>query len=211
MRSRAINWTVLAAISGLIWGCGGDDGDDPDNGGGGKCAITACGGDPVGDWKVDDVCVSDSQKVFASIVNDPACATALKSSSDPTASGNYKLGNDNNAMSTIVVSGTGMFSFNDACTKALGLGSTATTDCPKIEEAFKKEKGVKSATCSPAGANCDCTIAMDISLAGSSSYTKSGNELTVGGLKQPFCVEGGKTLELEMSSFGATLSFTMSK
>lgn len=213
MRLRAIKWTVLAAVASFIWACGGDDSDDGaagSGGGGGMCSIKACGGDPVGEWTVTDVCVSNPSKLFAATVNADACSAALKSATGIDGSGGYKLGADKNAMSSIVVSGTAMFSFNDACAKALGIGEVAATDCAKIQDAFKKEKATKSATCAAAGANCDCTIASDISLAGSGSYTVSGTEITISSLKQPFCVEGNK-LQIETTQSGASLSFTLTK
>lgn len=211
-RLRATRLGVLAAVSGLLLACGGDDGEDPGGtaGTGGKCPIDACGGDPAGTWKVDSLCVSDEQKLFAATVNQPACSNALKSVENVSGSGEYKLGADKNAMSTIVVSGTGKFSFNDACVKALGIGQAAATDCSKIEGEFKKESAVKSATCAAAGSNCDCTIESDISLAGNGSYTVSNNQITVSGLTQPFCVEGNK-LELQATRAGTTLLFTLSK
>ncbi len=211
MRLRATRLGVLAAVSGLLLSCGGDDGEDPPGETpSGKCPIDACGGDPAGTWKVDDLCVSDEQKLFAATVNQAACSTALKSVENVSGSGEYKLGADKNAMSSIVVSGTGKFSFTDACVKALGVGSSAATDCAKIEGEFKKESAVKSATCAAAGANCDCAITSDISLAGTGSYTVSNNQITVSGLTQPFCVEGNK-LELQATRSGTTLSFTLSK
>ena len=214
MRSRAIKLTILAAVTSFIWACGGDDSDDGGGGGGGgsgeMCSIKACGGDPAGDWTVTDVCVSNPTKLFAATVNAEACASALKTATNIKGSGGYKLGTDKSAMSTIAVSGTAMFSFNDACAKALGIAEVAATDCAKIQEAFTKEKAVKSANCAAAGANCDCTITSDISLAGNGSYTVSGTELTVMSLKQPFCVDG-KELSIQTTASGATLTFTLSK
>jgi len=216
MRLRATRLGVLAAVTGLLLACGGDDGDGDGaagkggSGGSGKCPIDACGGDPAGTWKVNNLCVSDEQKLFAATVNQAACSSALQSVDNVSGSGEYKLGADKNAMSTIVVSGTGKFSFTDGCVKALGIGQTAATDCAKIEGEFKKESAVKSVTCAAAGSNCDCTITSDISLAGNGSYTVSGNQVTVNGLTSPFCVEGN-TLELQATRSGTTLLFTLSK
>lgn len=212
MQLRAIRVGVLAAVSGLLLACGGDDGGgDGSNGGGdGKCPIDACGGDPAGTWTVQNICVSDEQKLFAATVNQAACSSALKNVENVSGSGEYTLGADKNAMSSIVVSGTGNFSFNDACVKALGVGQSAAGDCAKVEAEFKKESAVKSVTCAAAGANCDCTIATDISLAGTGSYSVSGNNLTVRGITQPFCVEGN-TLEIQANQSGTVVSITLKK
>jgi hypothetical protein len=218
MRLRAIRLGVLAAVTGLFLGCGGDDGGDSDGTGGkagsdaSKCpSFKACGGDPTGDWTVDDVCASNEGKLFASTVNQPACASALQSVSNVKGSGEYKLGADKNAMSTIMVSGSAKFSFNDACAKALGIADKAGSECTsKIEAAFKKESAVKSATCMAAGANCDCTIDSTLSFAANASYTVNGNNLMVSGLTQPFCVEGGK-FTVQAAQGGETVTFTLSK
>jgi hypothetical protein len=217
MRLRAIRLGVLAALTGLFLGCGGDDGGGGDDGkagnsGGGDCpSFKACGGDPVGDWKVDDVCASNEAKLFAATVNQPACSSALQSVMNVQGSGEYKLGADKNAMSTIMVSGTAKFAFNDACAKALGIADSAGSECTsKIEAAFKKESAVKSATCTAAGAECNCTIDSTLSFAGNGSYTVSNNNLMVSGLTQPFCVEGSK-LTVQASQGGETVTFTLSK
>src|SRR5262245_2713327 len=118
MRSR---FRIIGVLAVVLSACGGDDGDDSNGGGGGtggggKCpSFTACGGEPVGNWTAEDVCVSDPGAFFQMAVNQPACKNALKDSTDPEASGSYNLGADKKANSTIVVSGTGTFSFDDAC------------------------------------------------------------------------------------------------
>jgi hypothetical protein len=203
---------------GLFLSCGGDDGSDGmdgkagSGGSGGKCpSFKACGGDPTGDWTVDDVCASNEGKLFAATVNQPACSSALQSVSNVKGSGEYKLGADKNAMSSIMVSGSAKFSFNDACAKALGIADNAASECTsKIEAAFKKESAVKSAACTATGSNCDCTIDSTLSFAGNGSYTVSGNNIMVSGLTQPFCVEGGK-LTVQASQGGETVTFTLSK
>jgi hypothetical protein len=222
MRLRAIRLGVLAAVSGLVLACGGDDsGDDPSAGRGGNggagtgsgdtcAALKPCGGDPVGNWTVEDLCVKGPEKLFAATINQPACSAALKSTKDIDGTGMYQLGADKNAMSTISVSGTAEFSFNDACVKALSIAQSAASECAKVEAEFKKQSAVKSAVCAAAGSSCDCTITSDVSFAGSGSYTVSNNQIMVSGLTQPFCVAGSK-LSLESSYAGSTLTFTLTK
>jgi hypothetical protein len=215
MRLRAIRLGVLAAVSGLVLACGGDDGGDSTGGAGSggsdTCpAFKSCGGDPSGTWTVDTLCVTDPQKLFAATVNQAACSTALKSVKDVDGSGGYVLGADKNAMSTIVVSGTASFSFSDACVKALQIAQSAATECAKVEAEFSKESAVKSASCTAAGANCDCTISSEISLAGNGSYTVSNNQIMVSGLIQPFCV-ASDTLTIQTTRAGTNLTFTLKK
>jgi hypothetical protein len=216
MRLRAIRLGVLAAVSGLVLACGGDDGGDKPAGGAGtngsdECpAFKSCGGDPAGEWTVDNLCVTEPQGLFAATVSQAACSSALKGVKDVDGSGTYKLGADKNAVSGIIVSGTASFSFSDACAKALGVAQSAASECPKIEAEFKKESAVKSAVCTPGGSNCDCEITSDLSLAGNGSYTVSNNEIMVSGLTQPFCVEGD-TLTIQTTRSGSTLTFTLKK
>lgn len=220
MRLRAIRLGVLAAVSGLVLACGGDDdggegtagrNGSAGTGGGDTCtALKPCGGDPVGDWTVEDVCVKEPQKLFAAAINQPACSAALKSTDNIVGSGIYQLGADKNAMSTISVSGTAEFSFNDGCVKALAIAQSAASECSKVEAEFKKQSAVKSAVCAAAGSNCDCTIMSDLSFAGNGSFTVSNNQIMVRGLTQPFCV-AGDTLSLESTQSGTTLTFTLKK
>lgn len=215
MRSRIRIVGVLAAV---LCACGGDDSDDHGghagsggSAGGGECpALQACGGDPVGDWTVDSVCVSDPSALFQAAINQPACKSALTSTSDVDASGSYKLGMDMKAVSTIVVSGTGQFSFDDACVKALGVAQSAAGECSKIQTELGKTSGVKSATCMAKAPKCDCTVSLETSLAGSGMYTVANNKITVNGMMQPFCVQTNK-LSIETSANGVSSTFKMSK
>jgi hypothetical protein len=216
MRSRIILIGVLAAVSSGAWGCG-DSGDDakPGNtagmGGGGDCpALKACGGDPVGDWTVDDVCVANPGGLFEATVNQPDCKNALKETGPISATGGYNLTADKKAVSTISVSGSGTFLFNDACVKALGVAQSAASECSKIQTELGKQSGVKSATCTAKAPNCECVVNLTTSLMGMGTYTVADNKLTVNGVAQPFCVEGGK-LTIEPTSAGVTAKFTMSK
>jgi hypothetical protein len=215
MRLRAISLGVLAAVSGLVLACGGDDsGGDTGgagSGGGNSCpAAKTCGGDPAGDWTVDSVCVSNPDMLFAATVNQPACSSALKSVKNVDGSGSYKLGTDKNAMSTISVSGIGQFSFTDACVKALGIAQSAASECSKVKDEFSKQSAVKNATCTATGGNCDCSIESTIPLAGMGSYTVSGSNLMVSGATQQFCVESSM-LTIQAKQSGTTLTFTLTK
>lgn len=214
MRLRAIKLGVLAAVLGLGLGCGGDDDDTGGDGNGnsnGNCpAFKSCGGDPTGNWTSDDVCVSNPEKVFAATVNQAACSSALKSVKDVGTSGEYQLGSDKNFNSSIVVSGTANFSFSDACIKALGIGTSAAGDCSKVQSEFMKQNGVKSASCSASGGNCDCEITSDLGEPSKGSYAVSGTNITASGVAEPFCVSGNE-LKLQLSQGGTTLTFTLSK
>ena len=216
MRSRAILIGVLAAVSSGTWSCGGDDSDStPSNnaghGGSEDCpALQACGGDPVGDWKVDDVCLANPEDLFDAFANQPECKNSLTHTEPIEASGGYNLGSDKKAVSTISVKGSGTLSFNDACVKALGVGQSASGDCTKVQAELAKQSGVKSATCTVKAPNCECNLALEVALAGMGTYSVSGDKLTVNGTAQPFCVKDGK-LTLESTSNGVTAKFTMSK
>jgi hypothetical protein len=211
MRSRVIIIGVLAAVSSGAWGCGGDDGGDtPPNGGGNCPAVQACGGDPVGDWSSDDVCVSDPDKLFEGAVNQPECKDALTDSSAIDTSGTYSLTADKKVNSDIKLSGTGTFLFNDACVKALEVAQSAAAECSKIQAELSKQSGVKSATCTAKAPNCECVMSLETALKGMSTYTVADNKITVMGVAQPFCVQGSK-LTLQSTANGVTTTFTMSK
>lgn len=213
MRSRAIRMGVLAAMSSCFLSCGGDD-DSTSNGNDlGDCeAVEACGGNPVGDWTVDEVCVSDPKKLFAALVGDQACASSLTDVGDITGSGNYNLRDDMMAVSTLVVAATAEFAFTDACVKAIGIANSAASECAKIQTELTSDpsSGVKSATCAASGSTCNCTIASEVSLAGDGSYTVSGNNISIRNLTQPFCVSGNN-LELQTTTMGVTSTLKLHK
>ena len=212
MLSRAIRMGVLAAVSSCFLSCGGDDepGDGPNTG---DCeAVNACGGNPVGDWTIGSLCVSDPQKFFASLVGEAACADALKDTMNIEGKGNYNIRDDRMAVSTLVVSGQASFEFTDACVKALGIADSAASECAKVQTELMKDpsSGVKSATCSASGATCNCMVDSETSLAGNGSYTISGNNIEVRSLVQPFCVEGN-SLSLQTTTMGVTAVLKLSK
>jgi hypothetical protein len=215
MRSRIIIIGVLAAVSSGALGCGDDsdstNGNNAGSGGSDDCpAFTACGGDPVGDWKVDDACVANPDALFEMTVNQPECKGALKGTEGIEASGGYNLTMDKKAMSTISISGTGTFLFTDACVKALQVAQSAAGECSKIQSELGKQSGVKSATCTVKAPNCECVVSLTQSLMGMGTYSVADNKLTVGPLVQPFCVKDNK-LTLQSTSNGVTVTFTMSK
>ena len=212
MRSRAIKVGVLAAILGCFVACGGDDGEDPPaNPSLGDCPkLEACGGDPVGEWKVDGICVGNPEAFVESLVNAPACKGALKSTDDITGSGTYSVKADKSASSAITVNAVGMFSFTDACVKELKVAQSAAGECAKVQDELEKQESVESATCAAAGANCDCTVNSSQEFTGMGSYTVSGNNLNVNNLSQPFCVAGSE-MKLQTTSMGVTVQLTLTK
>jgi hypothetical protein len=161
-------------------------------------------------WNVDEACVSNPGGLFEATVNQPECKNALTDTGPVDASGGYNLTADKKAVSTISVSGSGTFLFNDACVKALGVAQSAATDSSKIQAELGKQSGVKSATCTVKAPNCECNISLTLSLAGMGTYSVADNKLTVGSLVQPFCVKDNK-LTLQSTSMGVTATFTMSK
>ncbi len=212
MRSRAIRMGVLAAMSSWIVACGGDDGEDTPSNGDNMCpSLEACGGDPVGDWTIDDICVTNPRTFFASTVGVRECADALKKTSGIEGSGMYRLTAEKMAVSTLVVTATADFEFSDACVKALGVADSAASECSKIQDELTKDSSmVKGATCTASGANCNCTVMSAVSFAANASYTVEANSIKVQNLDQPFCVQGS-TMKLKATSSGVTATLDLSK
>jgi len=202
--------SVLSSVAGSASSCGGDDAPPGGSGSGASCpAFTACGGDPVGNWTVSDVCAANLEQVFGAVVSQPACSNALMRTRDIEATGSYMIGADKQASSALTLSGTGEFLFNDACVQALGLGDSAAGQCAAIQGQFMSTAGA-SASCTVAGADCGCTISLQTPLNGSGSYSVANDKLVVDALEQPFCVEGNK-LTIQTSAFGLTATFTFTK
>ncbi len=142
-------------------------------------AATACGGDPMGTWTVDEVC---SDYDFAGLIQQ-ACAQAT--AGDPTvdATGTLAVTASNWAYE---LNGSAMIDANipQNC-NFLGCAQTASL--------IESTGGAESATCTDDGAGgCDCTATYDISTASAGSYTTDGaGTATIGtGETYYYCVAG---------------------
>jgi hypothetical protein len=213
MRSRAIRMGMLAAtILGCFAACGGDDGEEPQGPPDlGDCPkLEACGGDPVGEWTVGDICVANPAAFVESLVNDKACASALKSTRDVTGTGTYSVKADKTASSAITVSAVGEFEFTDACVKALGVAQSAASECATVQAELEKQEVVESASCTAMGATCNCTVMSEQEFTGMGSYTVAGTNLNINNLTQPFCV-AGSTMKLQTTSNEVTVQLSLTK
>jgi hypothetical protein len=222
---RGFKVGVLAAVFSVssLAACGGDDGSDDDSrggtGGGGSAGsagggsrscdtFKACGGDPVGEWTVKDVCFDNPGEVLAETLGG-TCASAFKST-EVKGSGTYAIGADMQASSMITLTATTILGFNDACVKSLGLTGTAAAECEDLEVQFKANKDFSSATCAASGALCDCTLETTTKITEAGAYTIAGNTITVKGLEQAFCASGN-TLTIQADIDGAEGSVVLTK
>jgi len=209
MRSRAISMGVLVAILGGF-ACGGDDGGEDPPPSSNCPKLEACGGDPVGDWKVGGICVENPEAFVRSLVNNSACNDVVKSTRDIEGDGTYNLKADKTGNSEITVSAVGEFAFTDACVKALSIGNSAATDCAKVQAELDKQESVASASCTASGALCNCTVMSEQTLAFMGAYSVSGSNVMVNNTTQAFCVSGN-TMKVKTTSNQVTVTLDLTK
>ena len=194
--------TLLIATCTLA-ACGDDDSSP---GGGGDCgSFSACGGDLVGDWEVQDVCFENPEALFTGAVDEPACDDAFRGL-DVDASGSYSFGDDGNGSSSVTLSMTIDTRWTEACISAIANGAEVDINeaCDALQTEYMGQAEFEAADCSVSGTACNCLLtAAERTVTGMGTYRVQGNALVDADGNNPFCVEGD-TLTLSISAEGLT-------
>jgi len=178
----------------LLAGCGNSDDD-----GGGTCGkVSACGGDIVGNWAIQDFCVDDS--LFAG-VDDSSCPESTQSVSFE-ASGSAAFNADLTYAVSLVQSFSVKYGFPRSCLTSGGV----TLTCEQLEDGIQNQISMPDspfagATCGSTSGGCSCTFdTPPVTTSESGTYTTSGSTVStmpMGGSADSgeYCVDGG-TLHL---------------
>jgi hypothetical protein len=147
--------------------------------------FTPCGGSPSGAYCYTDVCITEAE-VLGSAAS--VCPTLMITSSSGSVTGRVEFlaGMMVSRMATTHVEGT--VAVPPSCVIG-GCGTVETL----MNNALMPNG---SATCTPAGGGaCTCDIVLDANIDNTSTYTTSGNTLTVGAAGSArtydYCVESG--------------------
>jgi hypothetical protein len=180
--------TVLAMALPLV-ACGDDTTTTGGGNSGASCSgftFSACGGNPVGTWKMDLACVP-------ALLTGVACADTTSTSpitnvtATLNANGTYSISG--------TITGTGSMTLSKACLDSFATGY-AQFFCTSMTDS--------DMTCSYANDKCTCAVIANETLNETGTYTTSGNDLmttpTSGGVASTmsYCVQGS-TLTTEDS------------
>ncbi len=181
-------WTAIAAA---LLGC------SSSGGGGDECGkVAACGGNLVGTWNVVDACTSGAPTSAAN----PNCPSEMLHVSSSTVSGTMTY----NADMTYSIS----FTETASDTLTLPVSCLGTYTCETFPMTFNS---TTMATCTTAGAYCNCNVPFSVKNTTQGTYSVSGNTLTTtasnGGSSNVggggYCVSGS-TLHLLSVPMGGT-------
>jgi hypothetical protein len=148
----------------------------------GNCTgFSACGGDPIGTWKITGGCVDDT--VFDSATSQ---CPGLTSSTVVFQARGTIVADATTITRTTEVKLTATFAVPQVCKESNPLG----TKCPDLETALKVGAGLDTATCkdAAAGGGCDCDVGQTTNEATADAYTTSGNTLTSAARTFDYCV-----------------------
>ena len=175
---------ILAACS--VIGCGG--GDAPADS---RFKVQPCGGDVVGEWRVEALCVTRAalEASFAEIAAGSFCPTQTLGNDTRGASGSLALNGDLTYAMSVTVTGTTEFNVPASC---LGGASCADVSASlHAEIAAGLYLGILAGSCSGT-LNCLCHEVLSQPLSGSGTYSTAGAALTADGVlgDAQYCVQG---------------------
>ena len=183
-----------------------------------NCKVPAsCGGAVDGTWQIDSTCVVGdvAAVVGAKLGLPPACNDAYKSgTTSSTGTLSFAGGNktDNVTTTTNLVA-----KITSACASA-AIGTPMTLSaalCPLLQTALTDPSTGTTATCTFAGANCNCTVVRQTTSTAQAAYSMLGNSLTFTNGDNPmdYCVTGTSMTASQASTDlnGLTLVYTLHK
>ena len=161
-------------------------------------AFSACGGDMIGNWTLQNLCPSLEMNVDQPFNDDPACTTshtritvtAFTMHAEFTAASRYTLQFDSSGDMTLNV--------EQACLDAMAGGpSNLAAFCSQLQSDFATD--YPDIACSVTGNTCRCTGTTEMTDAELGTYTVSGNSFTTDPDDPaqnpetiPFCVDGAR-------------------
>lgn len=198
---------VLAVtLAGLV-ACSSDD-DDDGGSNSAACFFSACGGNPVGSWTVQETCSSGLSDYDEAISEDaPSCEGSTKS---------FEI--LNNTLSLEIRAGGGYISsgratvairsvFSENCLAELADRSIEVNQdyCDAIETTQRESE------CTLSGSSCDCSYEAEVPFGDAGTYELDGSSISSRGAdgqldNGEFCVDDdGSTLKIRSSEGNVTV------
>ena len=196
--------TTVALLLALA-GCGSDDdsslGDDSAG-----ARFRACGGNPVGIWKVVALEFDDASALIRQTFQDePACKDA-EGDARVSPEGTYVFGSDKSFKFVVAFTVDMDVKLNQDCLQALTLALRVNDSaCGMLEPVLEDQLGLMAASCAATTRACACSLSTsEVSASSETTYAVKGNQLfitTSSGDMRPsaFCVTGNR-LEVKVIS-----------
>ena len=176
------------------------------NGGSTCAAITPCGGDLVGTWMIQDVCLSAT----ALDTGSAACSGATFNLTPFSATGSISFKADNTMVSSAVISFHETVNYPPSC--------YTEAQCTAFVDLLSTQASVSNAHCSyDAGTGCSCSLDSTQPSMSSGTYQIQGSNVTImttGSDKvgvDEFCVSGDTLRLFQRNSNGLAASMILTR
>jgi hypothetical protein len=200
-----LTFAVLAILS----GCGGDEEDDYRSGITTCGDFTACGGDIVGTWRMQDYCSDDLARALGMNTVD-ACQGAVLSL-DFVVEGTYTFDGADTRSYAWAADMSMHTRYSPACLREL-LGDGAqdvAAACGAIDDRFRSSPTFTSGSCVLDASHCDCMVSAQVESMGSESYRVSGTTLLdPDDPPSDYCVQGDTLTMVEHDEADVLITFT---
>lgn len=209
---------VLCAVALSLVSCKTDDGEGASLSAGSCGGFMACGGDVLGIWTLQDICLDNAAAYFRMELDEPACAGVFRGV-DARVSGTVVFMANGTGMSTGTMSVDMDTLWSVACLRALTQVSNIdiASACSVLETEYSNNAEFEGAACMVEGAACACLItSAPRSITSSGGFRVEGDQIldTTAGVPddspEPFCV-AGNTLTVAMNGNGLTGQLTLSR
>jgi hypothetical protein len=185
-QSRKARRALLVLVAFGAFGCGQDE-----SAAGGCFKVQPCGGDLVGEWRLDAFCVQRAslEATFAASVAGGFCPTQMLGNATRAVSGSLVLNADLTYSMTGTITGSTDFIVPASCLAGTNCATVSASLQAQIAAGSHPE--LVSASCS-GGTSCLCHEMLSVPLAGAGTYSTAGATLTANaplGSSQ-YCVQG---------------------
>jgi hypothetical protein len=195
--STKITWLGLGLLGCALAACGDDaDGD--------ACApVVACGGDIVGTWQVESICISDSVRETYESELPPECAGSYVRADAELGDATLEYTADGVLTSAGSATAIASFRFSEACLLAADetFPGLSEASCAALEDsvelALASDDPSVQVSCELGDGACECETRQLTSTMASGTYTVEDDQIVVGGQALDYCVSGD---ELRYSS-----------
>jgi len=168
-------------------------------------AVTPCGGDPVGDWAIKQMCIGTAMAAASA-----ACPGATQTLSPITATGTLSFTADGNTTSSAVISFTETAQLPASC--------YTEANCTTLLAALSADSTVTNAQCNyDADTGCTCSLASTQPTMSSGTYQVQGTTLSITSAtngkteNDGFCVSGNTLTLINVNASGLASTAILTK